>query len=40
MAVAPQEADPVAAFRRLADIAAQVRAVHPGATSDLRRDER
>ena len=31
MAVAPQEADPVAAFRQLADIAAQVRAVHPGA---------
>ena len=31
MAVAPQEADPLAAFRQLADIAAQVRAVHPGA---------
>jgi PLP dependent protein len=32
MAVAPQGADPLAAFRRLADIAAQVRTVHPGAT--------
>ena len=32
MAVAPQGEDPLAAFRRLADIAAQVRAAHPGAT--------
>jgi pyridoxal phosphate enzyme (YggS family) len=32
MAVAPQEADPVQAFRRLAEIAAQVRVAHPGAT--------
>ena len=32
MAVAPQGADPLTAFRRLADIAAQVRTVHPGAT--------
>ncbi len=32
MAVAPQGADPLAAFRRLADIAAQVRAAHPAAT--------
>ena len=32
MAVAPQGADPAAAFRRLAEIAAQVRVAHPGAT--------
>ncbi len=32
MAVAPQDADPLAAFWRLADIAAQVRAAHPAAT--------
>ena len=32
MAVAPQGADPRAAFERLAGIAAQVRAAHPGAT--------
>lgn len=32
MAVAPQGADPLTSFRRLADIAAQVRSVHPGAT--------
>ncbi len=31
MAVAPAEAEPLAAFERLARIAAQVRAVHPGA---------
>jgi uncharacterized pyridoxal phosphate-containing UPF0001 family protein len=30
--VAPQGADPLTSFRRLADIAAQVRAAHPGAT--------
>ena len=32
MAVAPQGADPAVAFRRLAEIAAQVRVAHPGAT--------
>ena len=32
MAVAPQGGDPLAAFRRLAGIAAQVRAAHPAAT--------
>jgi PLP dependent protein len=32
MAVAPQGADPRDAFRRLARVAAQVRAAHPGAT--------
>jgi uncharacterized pyridoxal phosphate-containing UPF0001 family protein len=32
MAVAPQGADPLAAFRRLAGVAARVRAAHPGAT--------
>lgn len=32
MAVAPQGAGPLAAFRRLADTAAQVRAAHPAAT--------
>ena len=32
MAVAPQGADPAAAFRRLAEIAALVRVAHPGAT--------
>ena len=32
MAVAPQGADPLTSFRRLADIAAQLRTVHPGAT--------
>jgi pyridoxal phosphate enzyme (YggS family) len=32
MAVAPQGADPLTSFRRLADIAAQVRTAHPGAT--------
>jgi PLP dependent protein len=32
MAVAPQGGEPLDAFRRLADIAAQVRAVYPGAT--------
>jgi len=32
MAVAPQGADPLAAFQRLASLAAQVRAAHPGAT--------
>jgi PLP dependent protein len=32
MAVAPQGADPAEAFGRLADIAAQVRVAHPGAT--------
>jgi PLP dependent protein len=31
MAVAPQGADPLAAFRQLAGIAAQVRSAHPGA---------
>ncbi len=31
MAVAPVQAEPLAAFERLAQIAAQVRAVHPGA---------
>ncbi len=31
MAVAPQQEDPLAAFWRLAGIAAQVRAAHPGA---------
>ena len=32
MAVAPQGADPLDAFRRLAEVAAGVRAAHPGAT--------
>ena len=32
MAVAPQGTDPLAAFRRLASLAAQVRAAHPAAT--------
>jgi pyridoxal phosphate enzyme (YggS family) len=32
MAVAPQGGDPLAAFRRLAGLAAQVRAAHPAAT--------
>lgn len=32
MAVAPQDADPRAAFDRLADVAARVRAAHPHAT--------
>jgi pyridoxal phosphate enzyme (YggS family) len=32
MAVAPQGADPAAAFGRLAELAATVRAAHPGAT--------
>ena len=31
MAVAPRGADPAPAFARLAELAAQVRAVHPGA---------
>ena len=32
MAVAPQGADPLTSFRRLADIAARLRTAHPGAT--------
>jgi len=40
MAVAPQGADPVQAFWRLAEIAAQVRVAHPGATMISDRNER